>query len=314
MTGAGLANDVFETTERRFAEACGVQISTHMLEIDAPVRRVRTVEAGDGAPLLLVHGGGGLALHWFPLMARLTGRRLIAVDRPGCGLTDGFTYRRNTDVRAHATTFLAHVLDALEIDALDVVANSMGGLWSLWLALDQPERVRSLALLGCPALILDTSAPVAMRLISRKGFSRLMRQRTTPDGYGSLMKRMGHPEDLAVHLPDGFAEASSRGSNLPGAADSFISLLQRCIRLRGARPDVALGVDELTNIGVPTSIIWGSNDPFGGRDVAEGLAATTGASLSFEGIGHLPWLDAPEKIADVIACHLSAVSGRAELI
>src|SRR5258708_20397042 len=91
---------------------------------------------------------------------------MIALDRPGCGLSDGFDYSSVDDIRGHAVTFLGAVLDALGLDRARIVANSMGGLWSLWLALDRPERVSSLALLGCPALAAGTSAPAALRIIS----------------------------------------------------------------------------------------------------------------------------------------------------
>src|SRR5258708_13162986 len=91
---------------------------------------------------------------------------MIALDRPGCGLSDGFDYSSVDDIRGHAVTFLGAVLDALGLDRARIVANSMGGLWSLWLALDRPERVSSLPLLGCPALAAGTSAPAALRIIS----------------------------------------------------------------------------------------------------------------------------------------------------
>src|SRR5258708_19627400 len=94
---------------------------------------------------------------------------MIALDRPGCGLSDGFDYSSVDDIRGHAVTFLGAVLDALGLDRARIVANSMGGLWSLWLALDRPERVSSLALLGCPALAAVTSAPAALRIISPLG-------------------------------------------------------------------------------------------------------------------------------------------------
>jgi pimeloyl-ACP methyl ester carboxylesterase len=90
-------------------------------------------------------------------MARLSGVRLVVVDRPGFGLSGGFDYRR-VDLRQHALAFLESVLDALGIERAAFVANSMGGLWSFWLALDRPERVTRLAQLGSPALMTDTSA------------------------------------------------------------------------------------------------------------------------------------------------------------
>ena len=146
----------FRLAEQRAAAAYGLALSEQYLEIGRPVATARVIEAGDGPPVLLVHGGGGFAAHWLPLMAHLTGRRLIAVDRPGCGLTDGFGYHRTPDLREHAIEFLTGVADALRLGPVDIVATSMGGLWSLWFALGRPERVRSLALLGCHFLVPGT--------------------------------------------------------------------------------------------------------------------------------------------------------------
>ena len=147
MDVTGKARDLFRGAERQAAADFGIEISERILPIGEPVGRARVIESGSGRPVLLIHGGGGLANHWFPLMAHLDGYRLIAVDRPGCGLTDGFDYSRTASLRQHAVTFLTHVADAAGLGAVDVVANSMGALWSLWLAADRPERVRSLTCL-----------------------------------------------------------------------------------------------------------------------------------------------------------------------
>lgn len=168
------ARNLFRSAERRAAADFGIEMSERILPIGEPVGQARVIESGSGRPVLFVHGGGGIANHWFPLMAHLDGYRLIAVDRPGCGLTDGFDYSRTDSLRQHAVTFLARVADTAGFPTVDVVANSMGALWSLWLAADRPERVRSLSLLGCPALVAGTSAPLAMRIVSLRGLGWLL--------------------------------------------------------------------------------------------------------------------------------------------
>src|SRR5258708_14571481 len=162
----------FRVVEQRAAAEFGLTITERFLAIGTPVGKARVIEAGSGTPVLFVHGGGGFAGHWLPLLAHVSGHRMIALDRPGCGLSDGFDYSSVDDIRGHAVTFLGAVLDALGLDRARIVANSMGGLWSLWLALDRPERVSSLALPGCPALAAGTSAPAPLRIISRRGPGR----------------------------------------------------------------------------------------------------------------------------------------------
>jgi pimeloyl-ACP methyl ester carboxylesterase len=62
-------------------------------------------------------------------------------------LADPFDHR-GVDLLDHARTFLHGILDALERSAADVVANSIGGLWSVAFAIDEPNRVSRLVLAG----------------------------------------------------------------------------------------------------------------------------------------------------------------------
>ena len=74
---------------------------------------------------------------------------MLAVDRPGHGLADPFDYR-GVDLLDHGRTFLRDIVDALEFPTVDVVANSIGALWSVVFAIDAPKRVSRLALVGAP--------------------------------------------------------------------------------------------------------------------------------------------------------------------
>ena len=108
----------------------------------------QVLELGDGPPLLLLHGGGDAAFEWVPILEALARRhRVLAVDRPGHGLADPFDYT-GVDVLEHAVVFIREILDALELETVDIAANSLGGLWSVVFALEAPDRVSRLALVG----------------------------------------------------------------------------------------------------------------------------------------------------------------------
>ncbi|MEZ4573292.1 MAG: alpha/beta fold hydrolase, partial [Thermomicrobiales bacterium] len=151
--------------ERRLFDHYGLDPQVHDIEHQDPEIRVRTLEVGSGPPLLLVPGGPGEAFHFAPLMAQLQGWRLITFDRPGGAMSDAVDHRE-VDLRQFAVSILTAVLDYFELDQVPVLASSMGGLWSLWLALDRPERVSSMVQFSCPALVLGTSAPAPMRVMS----------------------------------------------------------------------------------------------------------------------------------------------------
>lgn len=74
-------------------------------------------------------------------MAQLPGRRLIALDMPGHGASDGKRFD-NTDLRRWFDTALTAVLTGLGLTSVDVIGHSQGAMLGMFLALDQPERVR----------------------------------------------------------------------------------------------------------------------------------------------------------------------------
>lgn len=105
-------------------------------------------EAGQGSPLLLVHGWPASSFYWqsvIPLLARH--HRVIAVDLKGFGRSDKpATGYQITDLAAD----LAKFLPAVGLDSADVCGHSMGGMISYALALQNPERVRRLIAVSAP--------------------------------------------------------------------------------------------------------------------------------------------------------------------
>lgn len=304
------SNQDFREAEHKLAAELGLELSDRFLDIARPVARARVLECGTGEPVLFVHGGGGMANQWLPLIAAMHGIRAIAVDRPGCGLSDTYDYADEPSVRHHAVEFLGNVIDALGLSSVDVVGNSMGGLWALWFALERPERVRSLVLVGCPALVVGTSAPVAMRLMSRTPLGRVLEARAKLSTMRRVMKMMGHSTAVLDQLPAGLMELSVQGGNIAGAGHSFRSLLARMLRLRGAQADCALDAEQLSLVEVPVAVIWGSNDPFGDLDAAQRVAAAVSAQVRVVGEGHLPWIDDPRGVATELESFLSRSGDR----
>lgn len=120
-------------------------------------KRVRTKnwdihynEAGEGHPLVLVHGGGPGASGWsnynpnIPYLAQHF--RVIAVDLPGWGQSQPVAYEDRDNSGA-----LAELLETLGIARAAVVGNSMGGASVIRLAYERPDLVSHLITMGSPS-------------------------------------------------------------------------------------------------------------------------------------------------------------------
>lgn len=107
-------------------------------------------DEGTGAPVVLMHGSGpGVTAwaNWGLVIPRLSpSRRVIAPDLVGFGYTE-----RPDGVRYDMTTWTRQVLDlidALELERVDLVGNSFGGGLALRLAIDHPDRINRIVLMG----------------------------------------------------------------------------------------------------------------------------------------------------------------------
>ncbi len=301
-----------EAEQRLFAHY-GLDYKVHFVEMDEPNLCLRVLDVGEGRPLLMVPGGTGDAVFFAPLMAELKGWRMIAVNRPGGGMSDGIDHRK-VNVRRLAVNTLRTVADAFGLDRVPIVCNSMGGLWSFWYALDSPERVSKMAQMGCPALILNTSAPFFMRLLGVPGINRFVAPTMQPKSVDVALDGLrfqGSSQEDIDRIPKVGAEAVYHFFNLPTYLDSWKSLVSAVANLTGANPSYQLPADELRLVRQPVQFIWGENDPFGGLDVARQATRIIPSAALYEMCtGHLPFLDQPEETGRVIREFLSEVAPR----
>ncbi len=100
---------------------------------------------GHGVPLVLVTGTGYPGATWPPEFVEplLVRHRVLIFDHRGTGSTPASGEKLSTRLFARDTVGL---MDALGLEAAHVLGHSMGGRVAQWMALDRPERVRSLIL------------------------------------------------------------------------------------------------------------------------------------------------------------------------
>jgi len=281
---------------------------------DTRVRRVRwsqgetqVLELGAGPPLLLVHGAMSDACVWVPILPELARQhRVFAVDLPGHGLADPFDYTA-VDMLEVAGAFLRDIVDALGLRTANIAANSMGGLWSVLFAIDAPDRVSRLALVGAP-LGVNLSLPTpfwvlihALRLpLIGRPLARRMMSIPTREANRKFWGQIGvvHPERLDDTLLDEDVASARRN------ADSHLGLVRSFGK--GGKVDakrrLILG-ERWQSLKVPTVILWGERDRFfGGPQEGEAIAARNPniRVIRLADSGHILWIDDPDRVVGEI--------------
>lgn len=155
--------------------------------------RTHYLDEGSGAPVILLHGGGAGAdcvSNWrlcLPLFAKH--RRVVAPDMIGFGHTDKpdpstFTYSQQAR-NDHLIAFI----EALGLDRVSLVGNSMGGATALGVAMRRPDLVENLVLMG--------SAGVPHEGPPNPALEPLMNYDFTPEGMRRIIEVLANPDYVA---------------------------------------------------------------------------------------------------------------------
>ncbi|HZU15350.1 MAG TPA: alpha/beta fold hydrolase [Candidatus Dormibacteraeota bacterium] len=247
------------TFEERFVEADGV--------------RVRYLEAGEGPPLVVLHGAGGLRLggaHHL-LAAR---RRVIAIEIPGFGAPLAAPPASMPEL---ALTVAAAV-DRLRLGRFDLMGHSFGGKLALWLAVERPEALQALVLV----------APAAVRPPGRPPLPE------DPEQLHRLLH--AHPERQPMAPPPDPPLAARRR--------------ELVARLIGPPREPALEA-RLPALELPVLVLFGTEDrvvpPEMGR-VYRSLIPNCHLVFVFDA-GHLPDAERPEAVAALVDDFLERQQG-----
>ena len=263
-------------------------------------RRVHVLEAGEGSPVVFLHGSGTSALSAVSLLEHLEGVRMIAVDRPGYGLSDPVDVPRER-FREAAVEFLDETVDELGLESFALAGGSMGGTWALWYALARPERVRRLALLGSAPLLPGTRAPAPLRVMAAPVVEDLLPRLVKPSAkmVVRVMSSMGEGETIVRH-PD-LIDAIAAAGRDPISSATDRAELRAILTPLGFRHSVRVQPSELQHLTVRTLLVWGDHDPVGTVDVAQAVASLIpDAQLDVVAAGHAVWLGDPKRISGLL--------------
>jgi pimeloyl-ACP methyl ester carboxylesterase len=112
--------------------------------------KVHYVVAGNGHPVVMVHGGANDWSEWSVNIGDLAEYyRIYALDLPGFGLSRGWKTRYTY---ADLSSFMHDFVDAIGLDCIHLIGHSLGGRVCLEFALTYPQRVRRIVLVDSTGL------------------------------------------------------------------------------------------------------------------------------------------------------------------
>jgi pimeloyl-ACP methyl ester carboxylesterase len=264
----------------------GLPVTERRLDLAGTVTAV--VEAGDGPPLVLLHGGiecGGPI--WAPVVARLAERHHVIVpDLPGLGDSEPL---ERLDPATFASWFSA--LLRLTCDRPPpLVAHSLGGSLAARFATEHGELLERLVVYGAPGVgryrmprvLRVTAIRFALRPSERNAerFDRL--------AFFDLDRaRREDPAWFAAFGADTLARAR-------------VPHVKRTMRRL-----IALGtkaVPGLERLEVPTTLVWGGRDRFVPLGLGEAASVRLGWPLRvIDDAGHVPHIEQPDAFLEALA-------------
>ncbi|HEY3343448.1 MAG TPA: alpha/beta hydrolase [Anaerolineaceae bacterium] len=233
--------------------------------------------AGDGEPVLLLHGWGADASSLRPvlkLVRESLPARAIALDFPGFGFSDHPS--EAWDVGRYET-FLEDFLAALRLQRVTLIAHSFGGRVAIKFAARCPERIERLVLVDSAGI----RPPRTLYWYVRVGLAKIVKYayRWAP-GLAKLL----HLERLAAR--QGSADYRSAGE----MRQTFVKVVNEDLR------------DDLPSIHCPTLLVWGERDESTPLTDAEIMhAVIAGSRLEvLRGAGHFSYADAFPEFSRIL--------------
>lgn len=282
-------------------------------EWDLPLNgfAVRVRESGQGEPILCLHGGPGMSSgYFFPdpdvwgpgLRALAAEHRVVAYDQRGCGGSGAPDVEQPLALSRHVDD-VESVRAALGLERPIVLAHSFGSVLAILFALQHPDRLSRLIVLG--------GAPTRAFMI---GYREAVATGLPPDVQRRLAEiQSGEIDDAAMRerfrlaLPLYFHRTiSDRERDSLLSTVSFSGAVNRAVAAGLENYDLSAA---LPHVRVPSRVLYGASDrvvqpayqlEFRGR-------LLTARFVEFQESGHFPFLEEPEPFARVV--HYFAAHG-----
>lgn len=272
----------------------GAPVTERRLELAGVSTAV--LEGGEGPPVVLLHGQGGWAGMWVPVMAELVGaHHVVAPDLPGLGAS-----RADVGPPGAATTltWLGELIERTCAAPPVLVGASLGGSIAARFAAGSSDRLAGLVLIGMGGLVGKVRIPPATMLA-------LIRHGVRPSERTAMaMLRQVSVDPERARRRMGERWAPFRAYSLELARDPGVRQAnRRLLRELGLRQ---IPPEELARIVVPTSLIWGRRDRVMPLATAEEAGARYGWPLEvIDDAGHFVAVDQPKAFLRALEAALA---------
>lgn len=253
---------------------------------------LHVMEAGQGEPLLLIHGFFVWSYFWRRVIPSLSQfARVIAPDLRGFGLTERLP-DKPLDLWAQAD-LLVKLMDQLGVKRALLCGHSMGGEVALRMALRYPERVHGLVLASSAGYVQRQSTGWERRILANPLLGRLLIRLIVANQRfaGKAMREAYYdgtidPTDLKAYIMPG---------SLPRANRTMARMLLEI--------DFGATLHEISRVDHPTLLLWGRDDPWIPLSHGERLVQTLPNSRLqvLSHCGHSPPEEHPEAFTMAVA-------------
>jgi pyruvate dehydrogenase E2 component (dihydrolipoamide acetyltransferase) len=253
---------------------------------DLPFGRVRFAQRGEGeAAIVLVHGFGGDLDNWlFNIDALAEQATVYAFDLPGHGQSSkGIT---DPTLRGLSQALFAF-MDEAGVGTAHLVGHSLGGAVAMQAAIDAPDRVQSLSLIGSAGLGPEINAEYIDAFITAASRRELKPVLEHLFARKDLVSRQLVDDVLKYKRLDGVDEALKKLSSA---------------LFSGGRQQAQLG-DALRDADIPILVVWGEDD-----EIIPARHATTLAGKArthvIGGAGHMVQMEAANAVNSLLKQHV----------
>lgn len=254
-----------------------------------------------GTPVLFIHGQGGAIDYWYKnVFAIAQQHQVYALDWIGSGKSDK---PQKTYTLDDLSQFIVCFMDAVGLSYASLIAGSVGGILALKIALQFPEKVDKLVLIGIGGLGKEVAFPARLTSLPgvgemlnhpSRGAAKFMMQQCVYDPTPYLNDRE-FMDMVLRNMSSDILQFQTRTFRTMGNFFGIKSEIWQSIRAR------------LPEIQSPTLVIWGKQDrafPVSHAEVATTSIPNAKLQL-FDQCGHLPYLEYADEFNRAVIEFLS---------